>query len=105
MRMVYWESALLGPQYTNGYNDSRRAGIPMKTLRAGRPKLSCLRSDVQLIERILDEDRLATVRELEERSGIPNQAFIALFKMNWKRHEWLIGGSQNFYQRNKSKNG
>ena len=54
------------------------------SVRAVRPKLSGLRSNVQLIERILDEDRRATVRELEESSGIPNQAFIALFKMNLK---------------------
>ena len=41
------------------------------TVRAGSPKSSGLHSNVQLIERILDEDRRATVRELEERSGIP----------------------------------
>ena len=36
--------------------------------------MSGLRSNVQLIERILDEDRCATVRELEERSGIPKSS-------------------------------
>ena len=54
------------------------------TVRAGLPKSSGLRRNVQLIERILDEDRRATVGELEERSGTPNKEFIALFKMNWK---------------------
>ena len=44
------------------------------TVRAGRPKSSGLRSNVQLIERILDEDTHATVRELEERSGIPKSS-------------------------------
>ena len=44
------------------------------TVRAGRPKSSGLRSNFQLIERILDEDRRATVRELEERSGIPKSS-------------------------------
>ena len=34
------------------------------SVRVGRLKLSGLRSNVQLIERILDEDRRATVREL-----------------------------------------
>ena len=41
------------------------------TVRTCRSKSSGLRSNVQLIERILDEDRRATVRELEERSGTP----------------------------------
>ena len=43
-------------------------------VRAGRPKSSGLRSNAQLIERILDEDRRATVRELKERSGIPKSS-------------------------------
>ena len=44
------------------------------TLRAGRRKSSGLRSNIQLIERILDKDRRATIRELEERSGIPKSS-------------------------------
>ena len=44
------------------------------TVRTGRPKSSGLRSNVQLIERMLDEDRRATVRELKERSGIPKSS-------------------------------
>ena len=46
----------------------------MRTLCAGCPKSSGLRSNVQLIERLQDEDRRANVRELEERSGIPKSS-------------------------------
>ena len=50
------------------------------TVRTGHLKSSDLRSNVQLIERILDEDRRSTVRELEERSGIPRSSIHRIIK-------------------------
>ena len=41
------------------------------SVRTGRPKSSRLKGNVELIERIMDEDRRVTIRELEERVGIP----------------------------------
>ena len=40
-------------------------------LRTGRPKSSSIRTNIESIERVLDEDRRATVRQLEERTGFP----------------------------------
>ena len=57
--------------YTYELKGLRMGGIPSKTLSAqGRPKSSMLKGNVELIERIMDEDRRVTIRELEERVGI-----------------------------------
>ena len=75
MRMVYRDERPSRPTIYKGIKRFEEGWYTYEdTVRAGRPKSSGLRSNVQLIERILDEDRRATVRELEERSGIPKSS-------------------------------
>ena len=75
------------------------------TVHAGRPKSSGLRSNVQLIKRILDEDRRATVRELEERSGIPKSSIHRIIQDELEMIRVVASWVPNFYQMNKSENG
>ena len=68
------------------------------TVSAGLPKPSGLRSDVQLIERILDEDRRATVRELEERSGIPKSSIHHIIQDELEMIRVVARKSENFFR-------
>ena len=75
MRMVYGDECPFRPtvyKWIERFEEGWHTYVD--TVRAGRPKSSGLYSNVQLIERILDEDRRATVRELEERNGIPKSS-------------------------------
>ena len=48
--------------------------------RPGRPKSSSTQSNIRLIESILDEDRRATVRELEETTGFSKSIIHTIIK-------------------------
>ena len=76
-----------------------------ETVRTCRTKSSGPRSNGQLIERILDECRHATARELEERGGIPIKHSSRYSRRTGNDKSGCNVGPQNFYQMNKSKNG
>ena len=75
------------------------------TVHAGSPKSSGLRCGVQLIERILDEDRHSTVLELEERSGIQKSSIHRIIRDELEMTRVVAKWVPNFHQMNKRGNG
>ena len=80
-------------RFENGDEDSHDAPHP------SRPTSSKIRTNIEAVQRILEEYRRITLRALEERVGM---SIFRLFTKTWKCQRFLHVGIQNFFQKNKS---
>ena len=70
-----------------------------------RPKSSKTETNIELIQRILDEDRRITVRQLEDKVGISKSSIHSILTEDLEMSKLLLVGFQNFYQTIKSVRG
>ncbi|KAI6651191.1 hypothetical protein LOD99_5542 [Oopsacas minuta] len=87
-------SAIPNQPFINVLGDLKIAGLPLKMItRAYGLKTSIARNNIRLIEMISDEDRRATVMELEERTGFPILNIQKIMKdeleMSWIATRWV----------------